>query len=98
MEQYAYKDLTLRIFREILEEDEFRDWPDVGIAIQAYLRRLRRRPGGAGRLGRAARHRRLGAAGQGGLLGLRDGRGRPAGLAGAGLHAQVGDRCQLTSS
>src|SRR5207237_8225434 len=37
MEQYAYKDLTLRIFREVLEEEEFRDWPDVGIAIQAYL-------------------------------------------------------------
>lgn len=37
MEQYAYKDLTLRIFREVLNEDEFRDWPDVGIAIQAYL-------------------------------------------------------------
>src|SRR5207237_6614654 len=38
MEQYAYKDLTLRIFRALLTEDEFRDWPDVGIAIQAYLR------------------------------------------------------------
>jgi RHH-type proline utilization regulon transcriptional repressor/proline dehydrogenase/delta 1-pyrroline-5-carboxylate dehydrogenase len=38
MEQYAFKDTTLRIFREILEEDEFRTWPDVGIAIQAYLR------------------------------------------------------------
>jgi RHH-type proline utilization regulon transcriptional repressor/proline dehydrogenase/delta 1-pyrroline-5-carboxylate dehydrogenase len=38
MEQYAYKDLTLQIFREILLEDEFRAWPDVGIAIQAYLR------------------------------------------------------------
>ncbi len=38
MEQYAYKDLTLRIFREVLVEDEFRDWPDAGIAIQAYLR------------------------------------------------------------
>jgi RHH-type proline utilization regulon transcriptional repressor/proline dehydrogenase/delta 1-pyrroline-5-carboxylate dehydrogenase len=38
MEQYAFKDLTLRIFREVLEEDEFRDWHDVGIAIQAYLR------------------------------------------------------------
>ncbi len=37
MEQYAHKDLTLRIFQEILLEDEFRDWPDVGIAIQAYL-------------------------------------------------------------
>lgn len=38
MEQYAFKDLTLRIFREVLEEDEFRSWPNVGIAIQAYLR------------------------------------------------------------
>ncbi|MDB5311467.1 MAG: rocA1 [Gemmataceae bacterium] len=38
MEQYAFKDTTLRIFREILTEPEFRDWPDVGIAIQAYLR------------------------------------------------------------
>jgi RHH-type proline utilization regulon transcriptional repressor/proline dehydrogenase/delta 1-pyrroline-5-carboxylate dehydrogenase len=37
MEQYAFKDVTLGIFREILEEDEFRAWPDVGIAIQAYL-------------------------------------------------------------
>jgi RHH-type proline utilization regulon transcriptional repressor/proline dehydrogenase/delta 1-pyrroline-5-carboxylate dehydrogenase len=38
MEQYAYKDLTLQIFREVLTEEEFRDWPDVGIALQAYLR------------------------------------------------------------
>jgi RHH-type proline utilization regulon transcriptional repressor/proline dehydrogenase/delta 1-pyrroline-5-carboxylate dehydrogenase len=38
MEQYAFKDLTLRIFREILEDEEFRAWSDVGIAIQAYLR------------------------------------------------------------
>jgi RHH-type proline utilization regulon transcriptional repressor/proline dehydrogenase/delta 1-pyrroline-5-carboxylate dehydrogenase len=38
MEQCAFKDLTLQIFRDILEEDDFRDWADVGIAIQAYLR------------------------------------------------------------
>jgi len=38
MEQYSYKDLTVQIFRDILDEAEFRDWPDVGIAIQAYLR------------------------------------------------------------
>lgn len=37
MEQYAYKDLTLHIFRTILMEDEFRDFADVGIVIQAYL-------------------------------------------------------------
>jgi RHH-type proline utilization regulon transcriptional repressor/proline dehydrogenase/delta 1-pyrroline-5-carboxylate dehydrogenase len=38
MEQYSFKDATLRIFREILGEPEFRDWPHVGIAVQAYLR------------------------------------------------------------
>lgn len=38
MEQYAYKDLTIRIFQEVMEEAEFRDWPDVGIAIQAYTK------------------------------------------------------------
>jgi RHH-type proline utilization regulon transcriptional repressor/proline dehydrogenase/delta 1-pyrroline-5-carboxylate dehydrogenase len=38
MEQYAHKDLTLHIFRQVLEEEEFRDWADIGIAIQAYLR------------------------------------------------------------
>jgi RHH-type proline utilization regulon transcriptional repressor/proline dehydrogenase/delta 1-pyrroline-5-carboxylate dehydrogenase len=38
MEQYAFKDVTLRIFREVLEEPEFRAWPDAGIAAQAYLR------------------------------------------------------------
>jgi len=37
MEQFAFKDVTLQIFREILDEEEFRDWSDVGIAIQAYL-------------------------------------------------------------
>lgn len=38
MESYQTKDMTLRIFREILMEPEFRDWPHVGIVIQAYLR------------------------------------------------------------
>ena len=37
MEQYAYKDLTLEIFKEILMENEFRDVSNVGIVIQAYL-------------------------------------------------------------
>ncbi len=37
MEQSSYKDLTIRIFQEILDEAEFHDWPDAGIAIQAYL-------------------------------------------------------------
>jgi RHH-type proline utilization regulon transcriptional repressor/proline dehydrogenase/delta 1-pyrroline-5-carboxylate dehydrogenase len=37
MEHYTYKDLTLRIFQEIALEEEFRDWPHLGIVIQAYL-------------------------------------------------------------
>ena len=37
MEQYDYKDLTLAIFQDVMLEDEFRDWPDCGIVIQAYL-------------------------------------------------------------
>lgn len=37
MEQFSFKGTTLQIFREILEEPEYRDWPHVGIAIQAYL-------------------------------------------------------------
>ena len=38
MESYQTKALTLRIFREILMEPEFRGWPNVGIVVQAYLR------------------------------------------------------------
>jgi RHH-type transcriptional regulator, proline utilization regulon repressor / proline dehydrogenase / delta 1-pyrroline-5-carboxylate dehydrogenase len=38
MEQFSHKDLTLEIFKTVLMEPEFRDWPDVGIAVQAYLR------------------------------------------------------------
>lgn len=37
MEQYDYKDLTLEIFEHILMEDEFRDFADAGIVVQAYL-------------------------------------------------------------
>ena len=38
MESYSTKDITLRVFKEILTESEFADWPDVGLALQAYLR------------------------------------------------------------
>jgi RHH-type transcriptional regulator, proline utilization regulon repressor / proline dehydrogenase / delta 1-pyrroline-5-carboxylate dehydrogenase len=37
MEHYAYKDLTLDIFQQVLMEEEFRTFPDAGIVIQAYL-------------------------------------------------------------
>jgi RHH-type proline utilization regulon transcriptional repressor/proline dehydrogenase/delta 1-pyrroline-5-carboxylate dehydrogenase len=38
MEQYSFKDLTLAIFRGLLEESEFQNQPHAGIAMQAYLR------------------------------------------------------------
>ncbi len=38
MEQYAYKDLTLSILKQLLMEEEFRTRTDLGITIQAYLR------------------------------------------------------------
>jgi RHH-type proline utilization regulon transcriptional repressor/proline dehydrogenase/delta 1-pyrroline-5-carboxylate dehydrogenase len=38
MESFRLKDLTLTLFRSILEETEFRESPAVGIALQAYLR------------------------------------------------------------
>lgn len=38
MEHYAVKDLTFDIFKRILTEPEFIDWPDCGIVVQTYLR------------------------------------------------------------
>src|SRR5882724_1939324 len=38
MESYAHKNTTLELFKTILTEDEFKDWPHAGIVIQAYLR------------------------------------------------------------
>jgi RHH-type proline utilization regulon transcriptional repressor/proline dehydrogenase/delta 1-pyrroline-5-carboxylate dehydrogenase len=38
MEHYAIKELTLAIFRELLMESEFRDYPHFGAVLQAYLK------------------------------------------------------------
>ncbi len=38
MESYGLKDLTLRAFTSLLEEDEFRKQAHVGIVIQTYLK------------------------------------------------------------
>ena len=38
MEDYQLKDLTFAIFRRIGEDPEFRDFPHLGIVLQAYLR------------------------------------------------------------
>jgi RHH-type proline utilization regulon transcriptional repressor/proline dehydrogenase/delta 1-pyrroline-5-carboxylate dehydrogenase len=38
MEQNAFRELTLEIFRQVLVEDEFHAQPTAAIAVQAYLR------------------------------------------------------------
>lgn len=38
MENYYLKDLVIAVFKSLLEEDEFRDFPFAGLALQAYLR------------------------------------------------------------
>nr|WP_240907097.1 L-glutamate gamma-semialdehyde dehydrogenase [Paludisphaera rhizosphaerae] len=36
MEQYDYRTLSYDLFEAVLSEPDFRDWPDVGIVVQAY--------------------------------------------------------------
>ena len=38
MEHYQYKALTLAVFTGLLEEEEFREQPRMGLALQAYLK------------------------------------------------------------
>ena len=38
MEQYAHKDFLLRVFADLVLEEEFKTYPYLGIVIQAYLR------------------------------------------------------------
>src|SRR3954470_6751846 len=38
MESYALKNTPLALFKSLLTEAEFKDWPHAGIVIQAYLR------------------------------------------------------------
>ena len=38
LEQFRYRDLTLTVFMELLDEEEFRDYHDAGVVLQAYLR------------------------------------------------------------
>jgi RHH-type proline utilization regulon transcriptional repressor/proline dehydrogenase/delta 1-pyrroline-5-carboxylate dehydrogenase len=41
MEQYDFKHIVLQCFMSVLQETEFHDWPDAGIAIQTYLKDAR---------------------------------------------------------
>jgi RHH-type proline utilization regulon transcriptional repressor/proline dehydrogenase/delta 1-pyrroline-5-carboxylate dehydrogenase len=38
MESYKHRDLTIELFTRLLLEEEFRDWPHVGLVVQAYLK------------------------------------------------------------
>ena len=36
-EQYQYRDMVLRVFREVLDEEEFKDFENAGIAMHSYF-------------------------------------------------------------
>jgi RHH-type proline utilization regulon transcriptional repressor/proline dehydrogenase/delta 1-pyrroline-5-carboxylate dehydrogenase len=38
MEQYKFKDITLEVFKRLRASEEFRDYPHLGIVLQAYLK------------------------------------------------------------
>ena len=38
LEQFRYRDLTYSLFTSLLDEQEFREYDDVGVVLQAYLR------------------------------------------------------------
>jgi RHH-type proline utilization regulon transcriptional repressor/proline dehydrogenase/delta 1-pyrroline-5-carboxylate dehydrogenase len=38
MESTKHRAITLELFKRVLAEEEFRDWEDVGIVVQAYLK------------------------------------------------------------
>ena len=99
MEQFAFKDLTLRIFQRGAST---RTSSATGRTSASPSRRTCATAATTcddlADWARAARHAGLGAAGQGGVLGLRDRDRRPERLAGAGLRAQGGDRRQLRAA
>ena len=38
LEQFRFRDLTLEVFMSLLDEEEFREYHDAGLVLQAYLR------------------------------------------------------------
>jgi len=38
LEQWDYHDITYSLFEELCQEPELRDWPHLGIVVQAYLK------------------------------------------------------------
>jgi len=38
MEQYEFKNIVLGCFQQIIMEEEFKSWPHIGLALQAYLK------------------------------------------------------------
>ena len=96
MEQYASRTRRSASSARSSTEPEFRDWPRRRHRHPGVPARHRGRPAAAARLGEErARHAGLGAAGEGGVLGLRDGHRGPERLAGAGVHEEVAVRRQL---
>ncbi len=98
MEQYAYKPLTLSIFRRICMEEEFREFRDVGHRRAGVPPGQRRRSGIAARVGRRPRDAGLGATRERRLLGLRNGRRASERLADPGLSSEVAVRRKLRTA
>ncbi len=98
MESYKTRDLTLAIFQSIMSEEEFHGTQDVGIVIQAYLRDaeadLRQLAEWSRTRGAPVWVRLV----KGRVLGLRNSARALAGLAGAGLRREVGNRRQLRAA
>ena len=38
MEQFDYKNITLSVFIELLQDKSLADWPNIGLAVQSYLK------------------------------------------------------------
>ena len=45
MEQYKFKDITLEVYKRLRASEEFRDYPHLGIVLQAYLKDTDQRSG-----------------------------------------------------
>ncbi len=93
MEQYRFKDLVhARLRGRAHSSRSSRDFADVGIVVQAYLKDAAEDIARLRALARAARRAVQRAAGQGRLLGGGAHRRQPERLAGARLRGQGGDR------
>ena len=95
MEHYGLKELTLDLFKQLLNEPELRDYPHFGFVIQAYLRDSQSDTEKNARLGPQPGSSIHDSPGKGCLLGFREGRCRAKNMGNPRLPFEAGDRRQL---